>query len=140
MKLYGKQIVHPWLCDSMGHLTTRHYMALFDDASYHLLSESSGWQPNDSAGPWRGKGWADVSQNLQYLAEIHSGSLVEIYGQLLRVGNKSVTFALEMREKFTGNTAATFESTAVYFDLVERKATPLCAAMRDKMSACLANQ
>ena len=31
----------------MGHLTTRHYMAMFDDASYVLLSEATGWSPND---------------------------------------------------------------------------------------------
>ena len=140
MKLYGKQVVHPWLCDSMGHLTTRHYMALFDDASYHLLSEASGWQPNDATGLWQGKGWADVNQNLQYLAEVHSGSLIEIYGHVLKIGNKSITFALEMRAKATGEIAATFESTTVYFDLLERRATPLSAAMREKIGASLADE
>ena len=139
MKLYGKQIVHPWLCDSMGHLTTRHYMAMFDDASYHLLSETSGWQPNDSTGAWRGKGWADVSQNLQYLAEIGAGSLIEIYGKVLEIGNKSITFALEMRAKPTGEIVATFESKTVYFDLVDRRAITLTAEMRAKISAGLAN-
>ena len=135
MKLYAKQVVHPWLCDSMGHLTTRHYMALFDDASYHLLSETSGWQPNDTSGPWRGKGWADVSQQLQYLSELHAGSLIEIYGKVLAIGNSSITFALEMREKLSGEIAATFESKTVYFDLVERKASPLSDAMREKITA-----
>ena len=114
-------------------------MAMFDDAYYHLLSEASGWQPNDTTGPWRGKGWADVSQSLQYLAELGSGSLVELYGQVLKVGNKSITFAMEMRKKSTGEIAATFESTTVYFDLAERKATPLSAEMRAKLSAGLAN-
>ena len=139
MKLYAKQIVHPWLCDSMGHLTTRHYMAMFDDAAYHLLSETSGWQPNDTTGSWQGKGWADVSQSLQYLAELASGSLIEIYGKVLKVGNKSITFALEMREKSSGKIAATCESTTVYFDLVERKAVPLSAEMGAKISAGLTN-
>ena len=31
-------VVHPWLCDAMGHLTTRHYVGMFDDAGYHLLA------------------------------------------------------------------------------------------------------
>jgi len=30
-------VAHPWLCDSMGHLTSRHYVAMFDDASYHFF-------------------------------------------------------------------------------------------------------
>ena len=28
----GLAVVHPWLCDAMGHLTTRHYLGMFDDA------------------------------------------------------------------------------------------------------------
>lgn len=33
-----KGIAHPWLCDIMGHLNTRNYMAMFDNASMYFLS------------------------------------------------------------------------------------------------------
>ena len=110
MNVYGKQVVHPWLCDSMGHLSTRHYMAMFDDASYHLLAECSGWTPNASEGEWRGKGWADVRHIVQYQAEVLAGSLIEIHGRVEELGNSSVSYRLEMRELGKEVAAATFEA------------------------------
>jgi acyl-CoA thioester hydrolase len=41
-----KNVMHPWMCDAMGHLTTRFYLALFDDASYHLLLAAFRYAPN----------------------------------------------------------------------------------------------
>ena len=41
-------VVHPWLCDAMGHMTTRHDMAMFDDGSYHLLA-ALGFEPRHLA-------------------------------------------------------------------------------------------
>ena len=32
-----KGVSHPAMCDIMGHMTTRHYIAMFDDGSYHFL-------------------------------------------------------------------------------------------------------
>ena len=32
-----KSVAHPWMCDVLGHMTTRHYVAMFDDAAYHML-------------------------------------------------------------------------------------------------------
>ena len=43
MILVQKVVVHPWMCDVLDHLITRHYMAMFDDASYHLLYDVFGW-------------------------------------------------------------------------------------------------
>ena len=41
-------VVYPWLCDSMGHMTTRHYTAMFDDASYHMFA-ALGFTPDHLA-------------------------------------------------------------------------------------------
>lgn len=133
MNVYGKQVVHPWLCDSMGHLSTRHYMAMFDDASYHLLAECSGWTPNASEGEWRGKGWADVRHIVQYQAEVLAGSLIEICGRIEELGNSSVSYRLEMRELGKEIIAATFEAKTVFFDLFERRSMPLTEEMRARL-------
>jgi len=37
MVLVQKNVAHPWMCDILGHMTTRHYVAMFDDAAYHML-------------------------------------------------------------------------------------------------------
>ena len=43
MVLVQKNVAHPWMCDVLGHMTTRHYIAMFDDAAYHMLYTVFGW-------------------------------------------------------------------------------------------------
>jgi acyl-CoA thioester hydrolase len=125
-----KGIVQPWLCDGMGHLTTRHYLGMFDDASYHLLHQVFGY-----AGPFgehQDRGWADVKHVIEYRGELMAGTLIEIRGELVKLGGKSATARYEMVNLATGAVAATLESVSAYFDLVARKAVPLTDAMRAK--------
>ena len=42
-------VAHPWLCDIMGHMTTRHYTAIFDDASYLYFFRVFGWSGSDAS-------------------------------------------------------------------------------------------
>ena len=46
MELMIRAVVHPWLCDMMGHLTTRHYVGMFDDAAYALFAQATGAGPD----------------------------------------------------------------------------------------------
>ena len=93
MILY-KGISHPGLCDVMGHMTTRHYVAMFDDASYHLLYTVFGWTGAQAKAA--GKGWADVRHVIEYQDEVAEGDLLEITGALTKLGNKSVTVLYTM--------------------------------------------
>ena len=69
----GLAVVHPWLCDSMGHLTTRHYLAMFDDAAYQLFM-LIGYDPSLAAEEhW---GWADVRHEIDYLRPVLAGQSV----------------------------------------------------------------
>lgn len=124
-----KGMAHPWLCDAMGHLTTRHYVAMFDDASYHLCHQVFGYAGN--TGAFIGKGWADVRQLFEYQAEVSAGTPVEIQGQLVKLGGKSITTRYRMVNLATGKTAATLESVTAFFDLTARAAIPLSAEMRE---------
>ena len=94
MMTVNKAVAHPWLCDIMGHLTTRHYVAMFDDASYHLLYNVFGWSGanNESAG----LGWADVRHVIEYKAEVTAGDVLEIKASLVKIGTKSFTAHYEM--------------------------------------------
>lgn len=121
------------MCDGMGHLTTRQYMALFDDASYQLLSEVSGWSPGETDGPWHGKGWADVCQTIEYRKELRAGSLIRIEGCVRAIGRTSVTYVLQMQGTQTGEVVARLESKTVHFNLIERRAIPIGNAMRSRM-------
>lgn len=131
MHILYKGVVHPWLCDMMGHFTTRHYIAMFDDASYQLMAESVGWDIKSAE--WQDRGWADVRHEIDYLGELQAGDLLEITGGFKSIGNSSVTTVYQMRNKLTGKPAATLTAKTVYFDLAARKSTPITDVMRERM-------
>ena len=123
-----KGISHPSLCDVMGHMTTRHYVAMFDDASYHLIYAIFGWSGEHAK--TEGTGWADVRHVIEYLDEVAEGDLLEITGTLIKVGTKSITALYTMHNLGKGTTAATLESTSVFFDLNAKLAIPITDEMR----------
>jgi acyl-CoA thioester hydrolase len=125
-----KGVCHPWLCDSMDHMTTRHYMAMFDDASYHFLNRVFGWSGTDAKK--NNIGWADVKHTIEYMLEVSSGQLIEINGKLIKIGGKSITVSYEMREVGSEQIVATLESISVLFDTSARKAIPLSDEMRTR--------
>jgi acyl-CoA thioester hydrolase len=127
-------VVHPWLCDLMGHLTTRHYAAMFDDGSYHLLA-AIGCTPHHIR---EGVGFADVKATFTYKSELRAGDLLVIQGQIVRVGEKSLTAHYAMKNLSNGVTAAEMESVTVQFDLRARKAIPLVPEFREGAEALLA--
>ena len=85
-----KGVSHPAMCDIMGHMTRRHYIAMFDDGSYHFLYEAFGWTGETAKS--KNTGWADVRHVVGYQAEVASGDLLEITAQLVKVGNRSPSF------------------------------------------------
>ena len=124
-----KSVAHPWLCDVMGHMTTRFYVAMFDDASYHFLHHLFEWNgARDEAGDL---GWVDVRHTINYEAEVAAGDLLEVRAELLKVGGKSITVSYEMINLGSGDTAATLESVMVLFDLKARRAVTIPDGLRD---------
>jgi len=133
MHLLYKGVVHPWHCDVMGHLNTRHYLAMFDDASYQLLNEATGWSATSPV--WQGRGFADVHNSLDYIGELKAGELIEISGGISHIGNSSFTANYQMTNKHSGELAATMMAKLIYFDLVARKSMPLSDAIKDQMNS-----
>ena len=117
---YG--VVHPWLCDVMGHLTTRHYVGMFDDSHWHFFTELG---INQDEMLKRGEGFADVKSVLHYKQELLCGALVVIESSLVSLGNTSFVHRHEMYNRSTEELAATMENVTVTFDLTARKAVPL---------------
>lgn len=125
-----KGVAHPWLCDVMGHMTTRHYIAMFDDASYHFLFEVFGWSGEQAK---REKiGWVDVKHVVEYQAEVAEGDILEITAQFKKLGGKSTTILYRMKNLSKDEQAATLEATSVLFDLELRKGMTIPDSMREK--------
>ncbi len=131
MRIFHKGIVHPWSCDVMGHLTTRHYMSVFDEASFQMLSEYTGWLPNSP--DWAGKGWADVRHEIEYLKELRVGTVFDVRGKVTDVGRTSLTAPYELRTKPDDDLAATMKATTVFFDLAKRTSLSISDEMRQRI-------
>ena len=129
-----RAVAHPWLCDVMGHLTTRHYIAIFDDASYHFFFEMFGWSGADIND---GLGFADVRHEIDYAAEVGAGDLLSVSGRLVRLGTKSVTVVYDMVNLSREEQAATLKSVTVCFDTRSRKAVAWPDAWRRIADAAL---
>jgi acyl-CoA thioester hydrolase len=123
----GMGVVHPWLCDAMGHLTTRHYTGFFDDASYHLFA-ALGY--DEALGRSQGWGWADVVTTTNYHAEVVSGALILVKSRIAAIGNSSMTAEHLLCDRTTGVLSARMEARTVCFDLVERRSRPVPDAIR----------
>ncbi|MGL5838966.1 MAG: acyl-CoA thioesterase [Sphingorhabdus sp.] len=120
-------VAHPWLCDVMGHLNTRNYVAMFDDASMHFLS-ALGY---DFAEARAGKvGWADVHAEINLLAEVDKGALVMIRSGVAQIGNSSISTVHEMTDLGGQHVHARYQLKTVHFDLIARKSKAIPNAYR----------
>ena len=104
---------------------------MFDDACGQLLQEATGWYAKSES--WQGRGWADVNNNIDYLDELHAGSLIEIEGGISAIGNSSFTAHYAMKNKVTGKLAATMSAKLIYFNLETRKSMPLTEEIKQQM-------
>ena len=132
MNIDGKAVCHPWMCDVMGHMTTRHYIAIFDDASYHLLSRVFGWSGSDAAD--NDLGWVDVKHTVEYLDEVRNGQLLQVSGKLIKLGKKSIVVHYEMRETSSQKVVATLEAVSVLFNTKTREAVVIPDDMRPEIA------
>ena len=129
MIVVQKGVAHPWMCDVLGHMTTRHYVTMFDDAAYHLLYAVFGWAGASDAG---GKiGWADVRHVIEYRAEVVAGDILEIRGGLTKIGIKSITIIYEMTNLGKNEMSATLECVCALLDLRTRKSIALSEQLRE---------
>ena len=125
MRQVTSAVIHPWNCDAQGHLNTRHYVGIFDDANQVLLARiASGSQ---DAAP--GLGWADVRNEVEYLAEVTAGTIVDVSAAIRRIGTKSLTIASEIRRANSGDACARMLAIITRFDLTARRAVALSPSL-----------
>ena len=137
MVLVQKSVAHPWMCDVLGHMTTRHYVAMFDDAAYHMLYEVFGW--TGSSDDENKIAWADVNHTIDYKAEVSAGDILEIEAKLKKIGNKSITIYYEMRNLGKNEVAASLQVISVLFDLESRESVEISEELKKLASKHLDN-
>ena len=137
MFVVQKSVAHPWMCDVLGHMTTRHYVAMFDDAAYHMLYEVFGW--TGSSDDENKIAWADVNHTIDYKAEVSAGDILEIEAKLTKIGNKSITMCYEMKNLGKNEVAASLQVISVLFDLESRESVEISEELKQLASKHLDN-
>ena len=132
MVLVQKSVAHPWMCDVLGHMTTRHYVAMFDDAAYHMLYNVFGW--TGSSDDDNKIAWADVQHIIDYKAEVSVGDILEIEAKLTKIGNKSITIHYGMKNLGNNDIAATLQVICVLFDLETRQSVAMSDELKELAS------
>lgn len=111
-------MAHPWHCDVMGHMNTRHYAAFFDDASYQVLEALT-------AGAATGRGWADVRHEFDFRHEAPAGTPLTVRSRIERIGTTSVATRHAMWHSHRALLLAEAMIVSVRFDLTARAAVAL---------------
>jgi len=126
-------VAHPWMCDVMGHVNVRHYAAMFDDASFHILGRVAGEDAtNDKLG------WADVRYEIDYRQEIPAGALLTIRSHVEKIGTSSLTYRHVLSGSLDGAVHAEARVVTVRFDLVARRKIGIESALRKAAEALTA--
>lgn len=119
-QLAFRGVAHPWMCDTMGHMNVRHYTGLFDDCAWHVLGYLLAADKRDAA-----TGWVAATMTMTFLREIVAGSMLILNPKVVRIGSKSVTTRIEMRDAASDVHYATGEFVSVLFDLTARASLAL---------------
>jgi acyl-CoA thioester hydrolase len=120
-------VAHPWMCDAMGHVNVRHYAAMFDDASFHLLGRIAS---TDSE-----MGWADVRFEIDFEHEIAAGALLTVTSHVEKLGKSSLVYVHVMAGTLDGAVRARARVVTVRFDLARRCKVEIDATSRSKAEA-----
>ena len=120
-------VVHPWMCDAMGHMNVRHYTGLFDDCAWHVLGFLLPPDKSDAA-----TGWVAATMTMTFLQEVAPRTMLILCPAVVRIGSKSVSTRIEMRDASSGVHYATGEFVSVLFNLTTRTSLGLPENLRGR--------
>jgi acyl-CoA thioester hydrolase len=107
------------------------YVGKFDEATWHLFA-SFGLTPSRLR--QEGIGMVAVEQRIEYKRELLAGDLLSVHSFVQEAREKSIVFVHEMTNRETSELAARTVITGVCIDTTTRKARPLPADIRDRLT------
>jgi acyl-CoA thioester hydrolase len=132
-QLAFRGVVHPWMCDAMGHMNVRHYTGLFDDCAWHVLGFLLPSNKSDAA-----TGWVVATMTMTFLKEVVPGTMLILDPRVVRIGSKSISMRIEMRDAASDVHYATGEFVSVLFNLTARISLALTEHVRGRAAQLLA--
>lgn len=123
MHVISRCVAHPWLCDQMGHLNTRHIVGFLDDAS-QLFFAMLGYRQDAVLG------LADVRHEIDYKAEIPMSSMLAAECGIIDMGRSSLTYLQRLVLIAERTVAVESRTKTVLFDKQRRKSMPIPEALK----------
>jgi acyl-CoA thioester hydrolase len=127
-------MVYPWQCDHMGHMNVQWYVAKFDEACWQFLSSAG---ISTSRMQQTRARMAAVVQHIEYKRELFAGDVISIRSKMLDIGEKSVRMQHVMVHDESREVVAIMEVVGVHVDFNTKKASPLPADVRERMTAMI---
>jgi acyl-CoA thioester hydrolase len=122
--------------DPQWHVNNARFLSFIEQARYAYLIELGLWDGVD----FFNLGLIVADIHMAYLAPIALGQTVRVYIRADRLGNKSLTFAYEIRDEETGLLHARAETVMVAYDYHTHQSIPLPQAWRERINAHEAGQ
>lgn len=127
-------VIPPEYEDLNGHMNIQHYMGLYDKAGFPFMAMLG---LDETYFTQQRKGIFDLEHHLHYLAEVHIGDTVSIYGRLLARSAKRMHGMWFMVNDTRQQLANTFEFVSTHADLVARRTAPFTDALAARLDAML---
>jgi len=129
--LIGGGVVHPWHIDQFGHMNVRWYSHFFDDAAFQFLNKLG----LDQTAMIEDFGIHSVTAQASttFQVELQSGTCIEIFGRIKRMGSKSVTFEYLMTGSSTNVDHAICEAVEVFVDAKTHQSIEIPDAIRKRL-------
>jgi len=130
-----EKVVPPEWQDLNGHVNVRHYLELYDAASWPKLAE---FGLDASAFLERRQGLFDLEHHLWYLDELHVGDSVTVHWRFIARTVKRFHGVMFVVNRSRGRLASVFEYVSSGADLEARKTAPLPPEFAARLDALIA--
>jgi len=121
-----EQIVPPEWQDLNGHVNVRHYLELYDAASWPMLAA---FGLDERIFTERRQGLFDLEHHLWYLSELHVGDRVSVHARFVARSVKRLHGLMFVVDRTRARLASAFEYVSSGADLVARRTAPLPAEL-----------
>ena len=130
-----EKVIPPEWQDLNGHVNVRHYLELYDAASWPMLAQIG---LDARAFIEQRQGLFDLEHHLWYLDELHVGDAVTVHWRFIARTAKRFHGVMLIVNRTRGRLASVFEYVSTGADLAARRTAPLPAAFAAKLDELIA--
>jgi len=132
--LLERRIPPEWQ-DLNGHVNVRHYLELYDSASWPMLAT---FGLDERIFLEHRQGLFDLEHHLWYLSELHVGDKVTVHSRMLERNAKRFHGVMFIVDRTRQRLASAFEYVSTGADLDARRTAPLPAAFAAELDRIIA--